>query len=112
MKKELTEHLKSVYKIDEEYTVWHYHDDVNNDALSQDWLDKNTSYIYKVSIVLAIDSNKCDWVYLAIGMQRSDKSDPIVLGSLHFKEGENDDMGRTLQRTIELCQYAHSAFSF
>jgi len=112
MKELLTERLKLIYNIDDDYTCWHYREDVNKDALSRDWLDKGTSYIYKVAIVLAIDSNKCDWVYAAIGTQRGDKSSPICLGTLHFAEGENDDMGRTIKRALELMQYTHGAFDF
>ena len=110
MKELLTTSLKSIQTLQSDDAYWQYSEDVNNDALSDAWLENSTSYIYKIGIVAAIDSNKCDWVYVAIGMQRTEHSSPIVIGTLHFKEGENDDMGRTIKRASTLLAYLHPAF--
>lgn len=97
-------------KFDEDWTNWKYSENVNNDALSEEWLSKRTSYIYKVGVLCAIDANKCDWVYVAVGTQRSDKSDVELKGIFQFNEGENDDIGLVLERMMELLRNMHSVF--
>jgi len=89
---------------------WQYHEDVNKDALTEDWLENSTSYIYKVGVLCAIDSNKCDFVHIAIGTQRDDKCTPEIKGSFYFNEGENDDMGRVIKRAIECLEFIHPVF--
>lgn len=94
----------------EECGYWCYQESVSPDALTSAWLDNRTSYIWKVGVLTVIDSNKCDWVHLVVGMQRDDKSDPIIIGELYFPQGENDDIARVLQRTIELLKPIHPVF--
>ena len=110
MEEVLKQHLKSINNFDYEWTNWEYSESVNDDANSEDWLKNGTSYIYKVGVLCAIDSNKCDWVHVAIGTQRTEKSQPIVIGTLNFEEGENDDMGRVINRAVKLINYTHPAF--
>ena len=54
---------------DEKYYTFDYKEDVNKDALTNDWLENRTSYIYKVGVLTAIDSNKCDFIHVVIGTQ-------------------------------------------
>jgi hypothetical protein len=72
-----------------------YRETVNPDALSDDWLQNNTTYIYKVGVYLVYDSNKMDWLYAFYGYQRYEKGGMAFLGYLQFPQGENDDMSRT-----------------
>lgn len=110
MKKFLKKHLKTISKLDDKYTSWEYSEDVNLDALSDEWLENRTSFIYKVGVLCAIDSNKCDWVHIAIGTQRSKDSEMEIKGTFYFNEGENDDMGRVIDRAFKLLQHIHPAF--
>ena len=110
MEQYLKEQLKGISEFDDDWTNWQYSEDVNEDALTDAWLDNRTSYIYKVGVMCAIDSNKCDWVHVAIGVQRSENSDMELKGVFHFNEGENDDMGRVVDRAFKLMQYTHPAF--
>ena len=110
MEQFLKRHLKSISKIDDYFTSWKYSENVNPDALSNDWLENRTSYIYKVGVLCAIDANKCDWVHIAIGTQRRQNSEMEVKGVFYFNEGENDDMGRVIDRAFQLIQNTHPAF--
>ena len=110
MEQFLKDHLKTISEFNEDWTSWQYSEDVNTDALSEDWLENRTSYIYKVGVLCAIDANKCDWVHIAIGTQRSENSEMEVKGVFYFNEGENDDMGRVIDRAFKLIQYTHPAF--
>ncbi len=110
MKDFLKDFLINEKKINKEYYNFEYSEDVNNDALSEDWLENRTSYIYKVGVLAAIDSNKCDFVHVAIASMRGENSTPKIKGYFYFNEGENDDMGRTIDRALKLLQYMHPAF--
>lgn len=110
MKEFLKNHLESISEFNKDWTVWDYAEDVNPDALSDDWLENRTSYIYKVGVLTAIDANKCDWVEVVIGCQRSENSDIEIKGVLNFQDGENDDIGRVLERTINLLKTIHPVF--
>jgi len=57
-----------------------------------------------------IDNNKCDYVYVVLGTQRDKKSDPIYRGSFYFEEGENDDIGRVLDRFRKSLFLLHPVF--
>lgn len=105
MEKFLKEHLKTVFEFEEHCTIWQYSEDVNTDALSDDWLENGTSYIHKVAVLCAIDANKCDWVHVAIGTQRGENSEMEVKGMFYFNEGENDDMGGVIDRAFKLMQH-------
>ncbi len=111
MKERLKSHLELLHTFNPDWTTWRYDENINVDALSDEWLKNGTSYIYKVGVLCAIDSNKCDWVWVAIGTQRSHSADIEVKGMFHFCEGENDDMGRTILRALELCENIHPAFN-
>ena len=94
----------------EEYYAFDYNENVNQDALTEEWLENNTSYIYKVGVMTAVDNNKCDFAHIAIATQRCDKSNPELKGYFHFNKGENDDMGLVLERAFELIKWMHPAF--
>lgn len=110
MEQFLKDYLLIEKKINPEYYHFKYSEDVNNDALSEDWLENRTSYIYKVGVLAAIDSNKCDFVHVAIASMRGENSMSEIKGYFHFDKGENDDMGRTIERAFKLLQYMHPAF--
>lgn len=105
LKEELLKHIKN-----DDYYSFSYQEDINNDALTDAWLEKETSYIYKVAVMTAIDSNKFDFAHVVIGVQREQNSDYQLKGYLYFSEGENDDMGRVIKRSLDLLEYMHSAF--
>ena len=109
MKQFLRDYLKDKIN-DESYYSFDYSEDVNKDALSDKWLHNRTSYIYKVAVLAAIDSNKCDYAHVVIGTQRSDDSEPEIKGYFYFADGENDDMGRTIQRAFDMLKMMHPAF--
>ena len=91
--------------------VTEYNEDINPDAINGDaWLDNNTSYIWKVATLSLIDSNKCDFVTVFIGHKRSPSHDPEFIGELYWQDGENDDIGRCLERYIECLRMGHSVF--
>ena len=100
--------LKKISK--PEYYSFYYDENNNKDALTNDWLENRTSYIYKVAVMTAIDSNKCDFAHVVIGVQRGKDSEPELKGYFYFSEGENDDMGRVIERAFKLLQYIHPAF--
>jgi hypothetical protein len=110
MKQVLIDHLKSKQNLPEDWTSYGYREDINLDALSDAWLEKRTSYIYKVGVLTAIDANKCDWVCIVIGMQRDKDSEVTVIGVLDFIDGENDDISRVIKRSITMLQYMHPVF--
>ena len=115
MEEFLKEKLRSSYDIyeDEEEgygAFWKYSEDVNEDALTNAWLDNRTSFIYKVGVLCAIDSNKCDFAYIAIGVQRKDFYEPELKGIFCFDEGENDDIARVLKRAMNLLPDMHCVF--
>lgn len=89
---------------------WKYSEDINPDALTEDWLEKRTSYIWKVAVLTAVDSNKLDFTHVAIGVQRDDKNLPELKGTFYFDEGENDDMGRVIHRAVSLLENMHNIF--
>ena len=87
-----------------------YSENVNDDALSDDWLNNGTSYIWKVGVLSIADGNKRDWGYLFIGHHR-DKDHPFeFIGKLFWQDGENDDPGRCLKRYIECAANADILF--
>ena len=96
---------------DEKYYTFDYKEDVNKDALTNDWLESRTSYIYKVGVLTAIDSNKCDFIHIAIGTQRSDIFEPEFKGYFYFNEGENDDVARVINRAVNLLKNIHPVFN-
>ena len=93
-----------------EYCSYYYLEDNNNDVLIGAWLDNRTSFIYKVAVMAAIDSNKCDYAHVVIGVQRNEKFEPELKGYFYFSRGENDDMGRVIERAFKILQYIHPAF--
>lgn len=87
-----------------------YAENVNEDALSDKWLETGTGYIWKVGVLAVIDPNKCDWAYLHIGHQRNPRAEPEYIGCLYWQGGENDDIGRCLTRYIEAAAFIHPVF--
>lgn len=89
---------------------WKYSEDINPHALTDDWLEERTSYILKVAVLVAMDSNKLDFCHIAIGVQRDNKNQPELKGTFYFDEGENDDMGRVIHRAVSLLENMHNVF--
>jgi hypothetical protein len=112
MEKFLKEYIEkqSGGEFDDEWTYFEYQEDINGDALTDEWLENETSYIHKVSVLCAIDRNKCDWVHVAIGTRRSEDSTPEAKGYFYFNEGENDDIRRVINRAINLLEIIHPVF--
>lgn len=90
-----------------------------NPNISEEWANfeysENTDtgkygFIDKVAVMAAIDSNKCDWVYIAIGVQRNRNNPFEIKGYFHFHQGENDDIGSVLKRTFEEIKYLNPVF--
>ena len=85
--------------------------DVNPDAINgDDWLENDTSYIYEIGVLTLIDSNKCDFIHVFIGQRRSADTAPEFIGYLYWRDGENDDPARTLQRVRKLLASTHPVF--
>lgn len=95
---------------DPQYYFFRYAENVNNDALSDKWLENRISYIYKVAVLTAIDKDKCDYAHVVIGTQRADRSEPELKGYFYFSEGENDDIGRVIERAFDLLKSIHPVF--
>ncbi len=86
-----------------------YAEHCNDDAIDGDrWLETGTSYIWKVGLLGVVDSNKADWGWLHIAHQRDDESKPEIIGALHWAQGENDDVGRCLQRYVYALNASHT----
>lgn len=84
MKQFLKDYLLNEKNIISEYYNFHYSEDVNNDALSEDWLENRTSYIYKIAVLTAINSNKCDYVHVVIASMRGENTTPEIKGYFYF----------------------------
>ena len=84
--------------------------DENPDALDREkWLENGTSYIWRVGVLAQWDSNKCDYARIFIGHERRPNQHEFI-GVLHWRDGENDDIGRSLKRYLELAADIHPAF--
>lgn len=81
----------------------------NPDALSDDWLTSQTSYIWRVGVLAQWDSNKCDYARIFVGHEREPGKLEFI-GMLHYQDGENDDIGRSLQRIVDVAGDIHPAF--
>lgn len=89
-----------------------YSESLNPAAIDGDrWLEEGTSYIWKVSVLAAWDSNKFDHARVFIGHQRGPHFSPEFIGMLHWHDGENDDIGRCLRRYVELLDTMHPVFA-
>lgn len=87
-----------------------YREDTNAAALDGNrWLDEGTSYIWRVGVLAQIDSNKADHVHALIGHERAPGRFEIV-GRLSWADGENDDIGRCLDRARRLMSDLHPVF--
>jgi len=75
------------------------------------WLETKQSFIRRVGVLAVWDSNKTDYAGLFYGMMRSADSQPIFVGFQWFPEGENDDIGRLLDRYSNcIAQVGHPVF--
>ena len=95
---------------DEKYYSFSYSENNNDDVITSSWLNNRTSFIYKVGVMTAIDHNKCDFAHVFIGVQRTEYAEPELKGHFYFSGGENDDMGRVIERAFNILQYMHPAF--
>ena len=86
-----------------------YAENENPDALTDDWLENETSYIWKVGVLAQTDSNKCDWARLFIGHEREPGQCEFI-GMLYWQGGENDDINRSLRRYIDVASQASYLF--
>ena len=111
MEQFLKDELKRIFQFDEDWTHWEYNEHLNTDAISDAWIENNNSFIYRVGVLSAIDSNKCDWVHVIIGVERSKDTKFKVIGEFHFNQGENDDIGRVMDRSFYLIKNMHPVFS-
>lgn len=91
-------------------TIERYLQNVNEDALSDVWLDNGTSYIWKVGVLTIIDGNKRDWAYAFIGHHREPNRSCEFIGVLHWRDGENADPGPCLRRYVSLLSEADIIF--
>lgn len=73
-----------------EYAFFKYEEDINDPE----------SFVYKVGVCVAIDANKSDWAFIALGSQRTKTSNPKLHGLISFKNGENDDPGAIIRRAV------------
>lgn len=108
MKDFLLEQLRDKFpefKKHEDLHNFQYVENVNEDADSDTWLEKGTSFIHTIGILAAVDSNKLDWAYFAIGQKRMSHSKPILIGFLEFPQGENDDITRTIKRINKIFKH-------
>lgn len=88
-----------------------YAENINPDAINGEaWLENETSYIWKVGVLMATDSNKCDWVNVFIGHQRGEGEAFEFIGHLFWRDGENDDIGRSLSRYLQCMRSSDSLF--
>ena len=87
-----------------------YSEDINDDALSNAWLDNGTSYIWKVGVLTVVDGNKADWAKMYIAHQRSPAHLIQFIGRMYWEEGENDDMARCLHRYLKCASNASIMF--
>ena len=67
-----------------EHPIEGYAEDVNEDALTNAWLDKSTSYIYKVGCLTLFDDNKRDFGWAFVGIERH-RGNFQYLGSLYSR---------------------------
>lgn len=97
---------------DDEYPDWvEYDENINPHAANgKEWLDKGSSYIWKVGILMTWDSNKFDYCTIFIGHQRDPEAESEFIGLLHWKDGEGDDIGRCLTRYLKILRSAHPSF--
>lgn len=103
-------HGKMDARLDEDWTRVLYRENTNEDAINGDaWLENQTSYIYRVGVLAFIDANKCDWVTVLIGHERNPDQFEFI-GKLHWRDGENDDIGRSLGRYLEVMKWMHPVF--
>jgi len=85
--------------------------------IDEDWPDcrsfklneKRTSYIWRVGVLAQWDSNKCDYARIFVGHEREPGKLEFI-GMLHYRDGENDDIGRSLQRIVDIAGDIHPAF--
>ena len=110
LKNFLTERANKFAKLDKSWPDCRdYHEKVNDDALTDAWLENGTTYIWKVGILAQWDSNKCDHAYLFIGHERRPGNYQYI-GMLFWEDGENDDIGRSLSSYLEIASFIHQVF--
>lgn len=92
---------------------WHerYTEHDNPAALTDAWLENNSSYIWRVGVLTRIDNNKADWMHVWIGHERHPGKTEYI-GHLHYADGENDDPGQCLMRALELLAMQHPSFDY
>lgn len=110
MEDALRAYLKSKIDLSPDYSTSCYQEDINKDAATNKWLDNGTSFVWKVGVLSVIDANKCDWVYFALGIQKTPHSEIDIIGHFCFSDGENDDIARVLKRMMGCLKEIHPVF--
>lgn len=107
----LTAEADKLAPLDLDWPDWRiYAEHLSPDAINGDaWLESNSSYIWKVGVLAQVDSNKCDYARLFIGHERRPDQMEFI-GMLHWRDGENDDIGRSLRRYILAASNIHPVF--
>lgn len=100
------------FDLEDDWTHAAYSQDTNDDALSDAWLDKGSSYIWRVGTLSIWDANKCDWCGLVFGQRRDPDRRPEVIGSARWDDGENDDPARTFVRALTAAAMVHPVFHY
>jgi hypothetical protein len=95
----------------DDWTHARYTQNDNPDALTDEWLQRQTSYIWRVGVLAFWDANKCDWCGLVIGQRRSPQHQPEFKGLMYWDDGENDDPARVVRRAMDAAADLHPVFN-
>ncbi len=109
------EAMPSIISAEEGFGVgMQYIEHVNPDAAgnAQAAIEAGTSFVHRVGVLAAWDSNKCDEAWLLLGQQQDGEA-PRCVGVFFWEQGENDDIGGVLQRFYALTQtLRHPVFHY
>ena len=88
-----------------------YTESTSPDAIDGDkWLKNHQPYIWKIGVLTLVDSNKRDWAYAFIGHHREPDHPMEFIGMLHWQDGENDDIARSIERYVECLEACDIVF--
>ena len=93
---------------DYEVPFIHYVESTSPDAIDgEKWLENHEPYIHKIGVLALVDSNKAVWAYAFIGHWREPDHPLEFVGHLRWRDGENDDIARSIERYVkclEMCR--------